>query len=132
MGFGSTGQRGTPNILSKSANAMYQQTHPIFPPAAYSVMPPVVDDAAVRRQESIQRSRMLQKDLDDARIRAVSHEIGVPSALNFYMQQPLFTHSVFLLLPNSAVFFKFLGITLPDGPLGNDYKITRVAASTGE
>lgn len=76
MGFASTGQRGTPNILSKSTNAIYHQANPIFPTTAYSIVPPVIDEAAARRYESIQRSRMLQKDLDDARIRAVSHEIG--------------------------------------------------------
>lgn len=32
--------------------------------------------AAARRYDGIQRNRMLQKDLDEARIRAVSREIG--------------------------------------------------------
>ncbi|VDK42263.1 unnamed protein product [Taenia asiatica] len=92
-----TSQRGTPNILSRSTSAIHHQTYPIFPSTPYSFISPVMDDSAARRYEGIQRNRMLQKDLDEARIRAVSREIG---------------------------------ITLPNGPLGNDYKITRVAAST--
>ncbi|VDM16237.1 unnamed protein product [Hydatigera taeniaeformis] len=92
-----TSQRGTPNILSRNSNTVHHQTHPIFPPTPYSFISPVMDDSVARRYEGIQRNRMLQKDLDEARIRAVSREIG---------------------------------ITLPSGPLGNDYKITRVAAST--
>ncbi|CDS42546.1 helicase arip4 [Echinococcus multilocularis] len=97
VNFAPPSQRGTPNILSRSTNTIHHQTHPIFPPTPYSFIPPVMDDSAARRYEGIQRNRMLQKDLDEARIRAVSREIG---------------------------------ITLPNGPLGNDYKITRVAAST--
>lgn len=71
-----TSQRGTPNILSRSTNTIHHQTHPIFPPTPYSFISPVMDDSAARRYEGIQRNRMLQKDLDEARIRAVSREIG--------------------------------------------------------
>ncbi|VDO08556.1 unnamed protein product [Rodentolepis nana] len=91
--------RGTPNILSKSGgiNAMNQGAYGATNP--YGFFSTGLEDplAAARRYDGIQRNRMLQKDLDEARIRAVSREIG---------------------------------ITLPSGPLGSDYKITRVAAST--
>uniref|UniRef100_A0A5K3ETY3 DUF953 domain-containing protein n=3 Tax=Mesocestoides corti TaxID=53468 RepID=A0A5K3ETY3_MESCO len=91
--------RGTPNILSKSASGFHHQNLPVFPSAPHPFIPPssTIDDSVLRRYEGIQRNRMLQKDLDEARIRAVSREIG---------------------------------IALPNGPLGSDYKITRVAATT--
>ncbi len=51
--------------------------HPMFPSAhGGAFMPPMMDEAAVRRHEGMQRARMLQKDLDEARIRAVTREIG--------------------------------------------------------
>ncbi|KAM7538471.1 hypothetical protein Aperf_G00000069773 [Anoplocephala perfoliata] len=107
MGFNYASQgRGMPNILSKSGGGINAAYHGAYGGFASTETPPYVlfppsamEDRviAARRYDGIQRNRMLQKDLDEARIRAVSREIG---------------------------------ITLPNGPLGNDYKITRVAAST--
>uniref|UniRef100_A0A0R3SFJ4 Helicase C-terminal domain-containing protein n=1 Tax=Hymenolepis diminuta TaxID=6216 RepID=A0A0R3SFJ4_HYMDI len=97
--YPATQGRGMPNILSKSGgiNMMHQGAYGATTP--YGFFSTGIEDplAAARRYDGIQRNRMLQKDLDEARIRAVSREIG---------------------------------ITLPSGPLGSDYKITRVAAST--
>lgn len=84
MGFNYASQgRGTPNILSKSGgiNAAHHAAYGGFTgtgTSPYAFFPSAMEDPviAARRYDGIQRNRMLQKDLDEARIRAVSREIG--------------------------------------------------------
>lgn len=71
----SSGHRGVPNILSKGGSG----AHLMFPTGGGPFLPTLMDDAALRRHEGMQRSRMLQKDLDEARIRALAREIGKSS-----------------------------------------------------